>query len=99
MLNMMVVAMEVSSLNELAEAHPRLIRAIEGRRHLAGIFFDDLAIAKAFTGRLNERGLDISVQTYKEGCPPSALTKLPLIAGYEIVHVVLAMMEEALGRL
>ncbi len=86
-------------LNGLAETYPRLIRAIEGRRHMAGIFFDGLAVAKAFTRRLNERGLDISVQTYKEGCPPSALTKLPIIAGYEIVDVVIAMMEEALGKL
>ena len=86
-------------LKALASKYPRLINAIEGRRHMAGIFFDDVTVAKAFTGRLNERGLDISVQTYKEGCPPSALTKLPLIAGYEIVDVVLAMMEEALWKL
>jgi 4-aminobutyrate aminotransferase-like enzyme len=86
-------------LKALAEKHPRLISAVEGRRHMAGIYFDDLNAAKKFTRRLSDRGLDISVQTYKEGCPPSALTKLPLIAGYEVVDVVVKMMDEALGGL
>ncbi|MBN2309860.1 MAG: aminotransferase class III-fold pyridoxal phosphate-dependent enzyme, partial [Candidatus Hydrogenedentes bacterium] len=83
-------------LNELAAAHPGLIGAVEGRRHLAGVFFHDLGPAKAFARGLNERGLDISVQTYKAGCPPSALTKLPVIAGFEVVDMVIDRMAEVL---
>lgn len=83
-------------LRDLAARHPGPLASIEGRRHLAGINFHELDTGKRFAKLLNEAGLDISVQTYKEGCPPSALTKLPLTAGYEVVDVVLARMEEAL---
>ena len=86
-------------LRKLAAKYDRLIAAIEGRRHLAGIYFHDLAPAKKFAEILNAAGLDISVQTYKAGCPPSALTKLPLIAGYEAVDMVLARMDAALQSL
>ena len=83
-------------LKNLCANYPNHIHTIEGKRHLAGIFFHDLSIAKSFTQRLNEGGLDISVQTYKDGCPPSALTKLPLTAGYEAVDFVIERMEDAL---
>lgn len=75
------------------------IRSVEGRRHLIGIYFHELEKAKRFTSFLNAAGLDISVQTYKEGCPPSALTKLPLIAGYDAVDRVVRHMADALARL
>lgn len=83
-------------LRDLAARHSGPLASIEGRRHLAGINFHELGTGRRFAKILNEAGLDISVQTYKEGCPPSALTKLPLTAGYEVVDVVLARMEEAL---
>jgi 4-aminobutyrate aminotransferase-like enzyme len=86
-----------SRLRDLAAKHKQLIAAIEGRRHLAGIYFHDLAPARKFAETLNAGGLDISVQTYKAGCPPSALTKLPLIAGYEVVDFVVSRMERALA--
>ena len=86
-------------LNDLAERHPHLIGVIEGRRHLAGIHFHDLEPAKAFAQHLNEAGLDISVQTYKIGCPPCPLTKLPITADGQVVDVVIHRMEEALKRL
>ncbi len=86
-------------LRDLAAKHAHLISAIEGRRHLAGIYFNDLAPAKTFAGSLNAAGLDISVQTYKAGCPPSALTKLPLIAGYEVVDFILSRMGKALSEI
>jgi acetylornithine/succinyldiaminopimelate/putrescine aminotransferase len=85
-----------SRLRDLALKHKNLISAIEGRRHLAGVYFYDLSPAKTFAETLTAGGLDISVQTYKAGCPPSALTKLPLIAGYEAVDLVLKRMESAL---
>ena len=86
-------------LRGLADRHRGCIHAIEGRRHLSGIAFHSLEEGKAFTGHLNQAGLDISVQTYKTDCPPCALTKLPLIAGYEVADFVIARMEAALARL
>ena len=86
-------------LNGLAGEFPGLITAIEGKRHMAGIYFADLAPAKAFVQRLQRAGLDVSVQAYKESCPPSALTKLPLTAGFEVVDFVADRMGDALRRL
>ena len=83
-------------LKQLGERHPTLIASVEGKRHLAGIYFHDLSIGKTFAGRLNAFGLDISVQTYKSGCPPSALTKLPLTAGYEVIDMVVDRMDTVL---
>ena len=82
----------------LAARYPGIIALIEGKRHLAGVYFHDLAAGKRFAAYLNEAGLDISVQTYKEGCPPSALTKLPLTAGYEVVDTVMESMDQALKQ-
>ncbi|MBN1417228.1 MAG: aminotransferase class III-fold pyridoxal phosphate-dependent enzyme [Planctomycetes bacterium] len=88
-----------SRLRDLAERHPRLIAEIAGRRHLAGIRFRDLDAAKRFVEDLSRAGLDISVQTYKRTCPPTALTKLPITAGVEIAGHVIAAMAEALARM
>jgi len=86
-------------LRELGEAFPHLIVSITGCGHLAGVNFVGLDAAKAFTRHLNQAGLDISAQTYKEGCPPCALTKLPLIAGFEAVDFVVGRMRTALERI
>ena len=86
-------------LRETADRHRGCIHEIEGRRQLCGIAFHSLEVGKAFAASLNQAGLDISVQTYKTGCPPSALTKLPLIAGYEVVDFIIEKMEAALARL
>lgn len=86
-------------LTELHSAFPQSIVSITGRGHLAGVNFSDLDVAKAFTRHLNEGGIDISVQVYKEGCPPSALTKLTLTAGFEVVDFVVDRMRAALKRI
>ncbi len=83
-------------LKDLASRFNTVIASIEGRRHLAGVYFLDLDPAKTFAERLNKSGLDISVQTYKAGCPPSALTKLPLTTTHEMVDWILERMEDAL---
>jgi len=88
-----------SRLHDLAERHPRLIAGIEGRRHLAGIRLLDIDDAKMFVEDLLRAGLDISVQTYKQTCPPTALTKLPITAGVEIAGHVIAMIAKALDRM
>jgi 4-aminobutyrate aminotransferase-like enzyme len=85
-------------LRNFAEAHPDKIVEIEGRRHLAGVYFRDLEQSKAFAKSMNQSGLDVSVQTYKKGCPPCALMKLPLIMGCEGVDFVVDQMERAIRK-
>ncbi|MBI3987095.1 MAG: aminotransferase class III-fold pyridoxal phosphate-dependent enzyme [Lentisphaerae bacterium] len=86
-------------LRELGRRHRTVISAIEGCRHLAALYFHDLAAAKRFVADLNGAGLDISVQTYKSECPPSALTKLPLTVTVPVVDAVLKLMEQAVSRI
>lgn len=83
-------------LRELSPKYPHLLHGIEGKRHMAGLYFHDLEIGKRFVGNMTDLGLDISVQTYKTGCPPVALTKLPLIMGYEAVDIVIERIDRAL---
>jgi len=70
-----------------------IVTGIHGRRHLLGIEFGDINQSREFVRQLKIHGLDISVQTYKTDCPPVALTKLPIIAGYEEVDWVMGLME------
>lgn len=83
-------------LTELGRKHGKQIAALDGCRHLAGIRFHELDTARQFAGRLNAMGVDISVQSYKTGCPPCALTKLPLMAGFEVVDWLLERMASIL---
>jgi len=87
------------ALQGLARKHPRLIDSIEGQRHLSALFFRDAEKAVAFIKILNEGGIDISAQTYKAKCPPSALTKLPLTATPKMVDFLVARMDAALASL
>ena len=86
------------ALRALARQHPRLIDCIEGQRHLSALFFRSEEKAVLFIKILNEGGIDISAQTYKAKCPPSALTKLPLTATPKIVDLLVARMDAALQR-
>lgn len=86
-------------LHDLAATYPRLVSGIAGLRHLCGIQFPDLAVAQAFVGALTKGGIDISVQSYKAGCPPVALTKLPLIADRPVVDFLLERMDRALAAM
>lgn len=85
-------------LRELAGKHSRTIHGIEGCRHLAGIAFRDLSSARHLTEALSAAGIDISVQNYKADCPPVALLKLPLIAGYEVVDFLFDRLCQALSE-
>ena len=84
-------------LRQLATQFPKLVTGVDGSRHLGCLRFRDTRTATDFAKRLVERGLDISTQTYKPDCPPSVLTKLPLIAGYEVVDFILDWMTAVLG--
>ena len=83
-------------LRQLAAQFPKLVAGVDGSRHLGCLRFQDTRTATDFARLLVERGLDISAQTYKPDCPPSVLTKLPLIAGYEVVDFILDRMTEVL---
>ncbi|MHB1295347.1 MAG: aminotransferase class III-fold pyridoxal phosphate-dependent enzyme [Anaerolineae bacterium] len=85
-------------LGELAARYPQQLSGIEGARHLAGIAFHDLERANVIVRRLNRMGLDISIQSYKATCPPSALTKLPLIMGFEAVDLIVERLDRALSE-
>jgi acetylornithine/succinyldiaminopimelate/putrescine aminotransferase len=78
-----------SRLQELVGKFPRLITGVDGSRHMGCLRFSDTPAAVTFAKLLVERGLDVSAQTYKPDCPPSVLTKLPLIAGCEVVDFIL----------
>lgn len=83
-------------LRELADRYSQIISGIGGCRHLCSINFHELPAARKFVSAANKAGLDISVQTYKADCPPSALTKLPLIAGFEVVDAMFDRIEQVI---
>jgi hypothetical protein len=84
-------------LREVADRYEGLVTAVEGHRHMSTLFIEDLESAKAIASLLVEAGLDISAQTYKADCPPALLTKLPLIAGYEVVDCVVDKIDAAMA--
>ena len=86
-------------LRALVAHHGGLLRGVEGKRHMASLCFHDLDATKRFVRSLIARGFDISAQTYKASCPPNALTKLPIIAGHEVVDYVVGRMDETLGAM
>ena len=83
-------------LRALAGRLEGVVAGVEGKGHLSTLFLHDLETAKRVVSRLVGMGLDISVQAYKADCPPALLTKLPLIAGHEVVAFVVEKMEKAL---
>ena len=88
-----------AELKSLARRYPSIIDRIQGRRHLASIFFHSVETTVAFTTYLTAAGIDISAHTYKAECPPAALTKIPLISTYKMIDFLIGKMDEALARL
>lgn len=87
-----------AGVRRLAGRYPALLAGIDGRRHMTTLAFHELETATAFARRLVGLGLDISAQTYKVDCPPAVLTKLPLIAGDDVVDLVLKQFERTLSE-
>lgn len=83
-------------LRKLQDKSNGRIVNIEGNRHLCGIRFADHAPGAAFVQHLVDRGIDISMQGYKQSFPPVVLTKLPLIADHVVVDYLIEKMQEAL---
>jgi acetylornithine/succinyldiaminopimelate/putrescine aminotransferase len=86
-------------LRELATRYPAIIEKMEGRRHLASLFFRDTEKLTRFVSALTQGGIDISIQSYKARCPPSCLTKLPLVANGKAVDFIVSRMDAALRTL
>jgi 4-aminobutyrate aminotransferase-like enzyme len=86
-------------LHDLVEHHSGVLASVEGSRHMSALRFHELEPAREFARKLNEGGLDISVQTYKADCPPVVLTKLPIIATGELIAFVVDRMDAALRSL
>jgi acetylornithine/succinyldiaminopimelate/putrescine aminotransferase len=86
-------------LREIAGQFPKVLSGVDGCRHLSSLRFCDTNTAVAFAKLLVVQGLDSSAQTYKADCPPSVLTKLPLIAGYEVVDFILNRISHALQQI
>jgi acetylornithine/succinyldiaminopimelate/putrescine aminotransferase len=88
-----------AELAALAARYPAKIERIEGLRHLSSVFFRSTEDTVKFVTALNAGGIDISAHTYKANCPPSALTKLPLVASHAVVDLVIRRMDQALRTL
>ena len=86
-------------LRDLAGEFPAVLASADGSRHLSCLRFKETRTAVTFASRLVEHGIDVSAQTYKPDCPPSVLTKLPLIAGDVVVDFIVDRMRAALLEL
>ena len=85
-------------LRELAAEFPEAIESIEGQRHLSAIRFYRAENAVALMKHMNAAGFDVSAQTYKANCPPTLLTKIPIISSYPMVDLFVARMGESLSE-
>ena len=86
-----------SRVRELGKEFSNLIINVEGSRHLTTLFFESAQKTVEFASFLNNRCIDISAQTYKANCPPSALTKIPLISSYKMIDYIILHMQTALN--
>lgn len=87
-----------AGFRRLPAEFPAALAGVDGRGHLLGLRFRDLAAGRAFCEAMNAGGFDISIQTYKANCPPVALAKLPIIADEALLELTLARVREALSR-
>ena len=66
---------------------------------MCGISFRTHETATRFGKVLNDRGIDVSVQTYRADSLPVALTKPPLVANARKVRFMLEKIEYAIAQL
>lgn len=87
-------------LNDLARKHANSIKAIEGEGLLRAIRFEDAGKAALLATVMNKNYcIDISAQTYKANCPPTALLKLPLISSTRTMDFLADKLDAALTSL
>lgn len=85
------------SLHDLASEFSDVIETVEGWRHLSTLRFYEVDPAVRFMKAMNAAGYDVSAQTYKASCPPTILTKIPLIASYAMVDRFVGQMSQSLA--
>ncbi len=85
-----------TQIKELSKKHNDIITDVEGSKHMTTLFFKTKDETIEFVNYLKNNGIDISAQTYKKNCPPSALTKIPLISSYKMIDFIIQNMNEAL---
>ena len=83
-------------VRRIAGDHKSTVAGVHGKRHMVGIVFKDVEPARSFSAYLNERGVDVSVQTYKTAVPPVALLKLPLTMGLAAIEALVEKVDLAL---
>ena len=84
-------------LREIARKHPRLCAGIEGDAHMSALCFARVEDAVRFCEEMQRLyAVDISAQTYKPNCPPTALVKLPLITSAAMMDLLCDMMDQCL---
>ncbi|GAK56090.1 predicted CDS Pa_7_10880 [Candidatus Vecturithrix granuli] len=88
-----------NALRKLTQKYAQHLERIEGRRHLSSLYFYSTESAVKFCKLLTDQGIDISAQTYKANCPPSALTKLPLTCTPKMIEFLIDKMDDALKHL
>ncbi len=84
-------------VRRIAGNHKSTVAGVNGKRHMLGIVFKDVEPARSFAGYLNQRGIDISVQTYKTEVPPVALLKPPLTMGLAAIEALVEKIDLALA--
>lgn len=88
-----------TKLREMGARYPEQVERIEGKGHLATIFFHEADKVVQFTNLLNGGCIDVSSQTYKAKCPPTALTKPPIVGTRIMLDYIVEKMDEALAKI
>jgi acetylornithine/succinyldiaminopimelate/putrescine aminotransferase len=88
-----------NQIRELRKKYRKIVTNVEGNRHLTTLFFRSKKETVGFVSFLNNKCIDISAQTYKENCSPSALTKIPIISSYKMVDFIITNMDAALRNI
>lgn len=87
-------------LHDVARLHADILRKIDGDGLLTSLVFKCPETAIQFCKILEGRyAIDVSVQTYKQECPPAALLKLPLVTEETQVDYVVGRISDSLAML
>lgn len=86
----------MQELCAVQQRHPESLNKVEGRGHLIGLQFADVAKAADFAEKLNACCIDSSAQLYKANCPPAVLLKPPVISSEATVRYIATVIDELL---
>ncbi len=92
-----VTAILADGLKALAHKHPDKIEKLSGDAHMSALVFHTADAALSFSAALNRMCIDSSTQVHKAGCPPTVLTKIPVISTEKVALWLLEKMDTALA--